>query len=300
MSLRNYLFPLRVALLLSSVAVSASAGPIKVMTFNVMCDFCGTSEENSRFQEKLSGVADTIRRHHPDLVSIQEIWSGSDIRKIEKLLHDEYVSIYANHLFMGYADPTLLVLKSRFKVLEQDGMWLGPRAPGFSFGWATTFPRRLEWVILEDLSDHLQFVFAGTHFDNRSVNKDPSTDLAIEKFKQFKLPLIFAGDTNLKPDHQAYLKMKQALRDTFLEVTNHPFFSNAPMVNADGCNVKKGPSFPECRVDHVLLSQNAPWKVKAWGVDIFRYFGNTAFLSDHRAVLVELEPVPAPSPAKSP
>lgn len=241
--------------LLGVMPPSASAGPLKVMTFNVMCDFCGTTAENGRFHEKLVGVADTIRRHNPDLISIQEIWSGSDIRQLEKLLGDDYVSAYASNIFIGYADPTLFVRKSRFKVIKHDGIWLGPKAPGFSFGWATTFPRRLEWVVLEDRSDQLRFIFSGTHFDNRAVNKDPSVDLVIEKFREFKFPLIFAGDTNLRPTYPAYAKMKLALRDTFLEVDSHPYFSNAPVLNVDGCNVKKAPSFPDCRVDHVLLSQ---------------------------------------------
>lgn len=280
--------------LLGLIASPVFAGPVKVMTFNVMCDFCGTSAENSRFREKLAGVADTIRRHNPDLVSIQEIWSGSDILELEKLLGDEYSSLYASNALFGYADPTLLVKKARFKVIERDGMWLGPRAPDFSFGWATTFPRRLEWAVLEDLSDRLQFIFSGTHFDNRSINKDPSVDLVIEKFKQFKLPLIFAADTNLKPSYPAYAKFRLALRDTFLEVGTHDYFSNTPVANSDACNLKKAPSFPECRVDHVLLSQDGPWKVVKWGVDTHRYFGKKDFLSDHRAVIVELAPSAPP------
>ncbi len=279
------------SILLTVASSSARAAPLKVMTFNVMCDFCGTHEENSRFREKLAGVADTIRRHHPDLISLQEIWSGSDIRSLEKQLGDEYSGIYANGLLLGYADPTLFVRKARFKVLDRDGIWLGPKAPGFSLGWATSFPRRLEWVELVDELDQKKFIFAGTHFDNRSVNKDPSVDLVIEKLRQVSLPVIFAGDTNLKPSYPGYEKMRSAFRDTFFEVKEHPYFSNASVTNADGCNVTKAPSFPECRVDHVLLSNGAPWKVTKWGVDTYRYFGNQAFLSDHRAVIVELESV---------
>lgn len=301
MSLRKVLQILKVITLSSLMVFAASsvfAGPVKVMTFNVMCDFCGTGAENRRFQEKLVGVVDTIRRHNPDLVSIQEIWSGFDIRKIDKLLGDEYIAIYASNFMFGYADPTLFVRKSRFKIFEHDGMWLGPRAPGFSFGWKTGFPRRVEWVELEDLTDGLHFIFAGTHFDNRSVNKDPSAELLIAHFREFKFPFIFAGDTNLKPDYPAYQKIKSVLRDTFFEVSTHPYFSNTAVTNADGCNLTKAPSFPECRVDHVLLSSNAPWKVKAWGVDTFRYFGKAAFLSDHRAIVVELESIPAPAPSE--
>jgi len=286
------------ALLLGLIANFAFAAPLKVMTFNVMCDFCGTLAENGRFRERLAGVADTIRRHNPDLISIQEIWSGSDIREIEKLLGDEYTSVYANSILVGYADPTLLIRKSRFKIIENDGMWLGPNSPDFSFGWVTTFPRRVEWVTLEDRSDQSRFIFSGAHFDNRAVNKDLSVDLVLEKFRQFTLPLVFAGDTNLRPAYPAYAKMKEALRDTFLEVPNHRYFSNTPVVNADGCNVQKAPSFPDCRVDHVLLSHGAPWKVKEWGVDTFRYFGNRSFLSDHRAVIVELESTLPSAPVK--
>ncbi len=270
-------------------SVAFAGEKLKILTFNVMCNFCGNKEQNARYEERLAGVADTILRHTPDLVSIQELWISSDVSKIGKLLNDQYEPVYANAFLLSYADPTLLIRKSRFKIIERDGIWFGPRSPGFSFGWKWSFPRRLEWVTLEDSTSKQRFIFAGAHLDNRFENKNPSVDQFIEKLSGLELPLIFAGDMNLWPALPAYEKIKSVFRDSYFESTEHPYFSNGASINTDACNLTKAPVFPDCRVDHVLLSKKAPWKVKAWGVDTYKYFGGTVFLSDHRAVIVELE-----------
>ena len=188
---------------------------------------------------------------------------------------------------VGYADPTLLVRKSRFRVGKTGGFWLGPNAPDFNFGWSIAYPRRVESVELEDRTTGIKFTFAGTHFDNNRKNKTPSAKLVVEEFIGGDYPVIFAGDSNLAPGTEGYATLAGGFRDTFTEVANHPYISNGPTENSDGCNLSKGSIFPACRIDHVLLSPNSPWRTKSWSVDTFRY--KRGFVSDHRAVVVELE-----------
>lgn len=273
----------------ASSVFAASPKDLKVLTLNVMCDFCSKDKERGSFEDRMVAVADTINRHDPDLVSLQEFRTRGQVMGLLARVREKYTPVFASSFLLNYPDPVLLVRESRFTVLSKDGFWLGPRSPNFDLGWKTSFPRRVEFAELQDSKSGGQLLFAGTHFDNNPRNREPSAVLVVRKFASTLLPLIFAGDTNLRPDREGYSLLAGAFRDTFLEVKSHPYVSNGPTTSVDGCNLDKGPDFPICRVDHVFLSKGSPWKTRKWSVDAFRYPGTNGFLSDHRAVVVELE-----------
>ena len=99
------------------------------------------------------------------------------------------------------------------------------------------------------------------------------------------------GTTLTEAAHTAGLAssahLSAAFRDTFTEVSEHPFIANGPTRNSDGCRLDPVLVFPDCRIDHVLLSPGAPWKTRSWSVDVFLY--PRGFASDHRAIVVDLE-----------
>ncbi len=274
----------------AALSASAAPGDLKVMTFNVMCEFCAKGRDSS-FSQRLTAVADTINRHNPDLISLQEIRTRGQVNELLSQVHEKYIPILAEDFLLSYADPTLLVREGRFTVANKDGFWLGPRSPSFGFGWKTSFPRRIEYVILDDTKGG-SFIFAGSHFDNNPRNREPSAELMVEHFAKSRIPVIFAGDTNLRPDRPGYAAMTIHFRDTFADVSTHAYVSNHPTVPTDGCNLEKAATFPECRVDHVLVSKSAPWKTESWSVDTFSYPAPVGMISDHRAVIVELRSDP--------
>ncbi len=263
---------------------------LKVMTFNIMCDFCAKGEAGGKFADRLVAVADTINRHDPDLVSLQELRTHGHVERLLALLHEKYTANFAEGFLLSYADPTLLVRTSRFTVVQKDGFWLGPHSPDFGLGWKkTSFPRRIEFVELTDDRSGKSLIFAGSHFDNNPRNRDPSAELLVKRFGGSAIPVIFAGDTNLRPDRPGYATLTAGFRDTFREVAAHPYVTNHPTVPTDGCNLEKAATFPGCRVDHVLLSKSAPWKTATWSVDTYTYPETKGMISDHRAVIVELK-----------
>jgi endonuclease/exonuclease/phosphatase family metal-dependent hydrolase len=277
-----------VCLLIIPVLARAKA-PLKLMNFNTMCVFCGDKEEYGTFEQRMAAVADTINRHDPDILSLQEFTRKSEVKHLLKNLKSKYEAIYYQGVGISFLDPVLLVKKNRFEVAKEESFWLGPN-PKLPLGWKTAFPRRLQWAEINDKERGESFVFVGSHFDNSSANKEPSAKLTNEYFKNFKLPVIFAGDTNLKPSTSGYTNLlNDVFVDTFPGVEAVTYVANGPYTINDGCNLSKDPLFPQCRVEHVLTSKNAPWVVKSWSLDVFRYNGYTGFVSDHRAVIVELE-----------
>ena len=270
----------------STAAASAASG-LRVMTFNVMCSICRNTAEIGPLSERMAGIADTINRHDPDLVSLQEFFTGARAKELGRRLAGDYEMVYATSRFLDYADPTLLVRKSRFVVLRSGGFWLGPNAPGFSFGWKLAIPRRVEWAELEDRATGLRFTFAGTHFDARGKNRNPSAALVVKTFLPTDTPLIFAGDSNLRPGTPGFNTLVASFRDTFTEVSEHPYLANGPTMNSDGCGLDPRLVFPDCRIDHVLLSPGAPWRTRSWSIDVHKYA--RGFISDHRAIVVDLD-----------
>lgn len=275
---------------------AADVAPVslRVMTFNTMCDFCGKAEEHGSFKKRLDAIADTIKRSDPDLISLQEIRTGGQAKEILARIPVKYVAIFPQNFFFSYPESLLLIRESRFEVGTTGGYWLGPRSPGLTFGWTWGIPRRVQFAEVKDRLNGADFIFVGAHFDNKTANREASARFLLEKFGKSDRPVIFAGDTNLRPDRAGYIALREKFRDTFTEVTVHPHIANGPTKPEDGCNMAKADTYPECRVDHVLVSKRAPWKTKSWRPDTYKYFGTKGFVSDHRAVVVDLEYSPLP------
>lgn len=281
---------IKVLLVFSLLAsFSSFAEPLKIVNFNTMCDFCGDKEKYGPFKERLKNMADTLNRHNPDLVSLQEFSNIRQVRKVVKQVKGNYQLVFANGILANYTDPVLMINKERFTVVDQGGFWLGPNKK-LPLGWTLKIPRRMQWARLLDKKTQSEFIFIGTHFDNSSENKTPSAQVINEFVKTKNLPVLFAGDTNIKTDHPGYsLLIGNELVDTFPGVDDVKFFANSPYDVHDACNKAKSPTFPECRIDHVLHTPNFPYEFKSWGVDVFRYNGSLGFVSDHRAVIVEFQ-----------
>ena len=103
------------------------------------------------------------------------------------------------------------------------------------------------------------------------------------------LPIIFAADTNLRPEMDGFKHLLTKFEDSFELKENFEMIRNSDTTIHDSCNLEKATIFPECRVDHVLLSKRHRWKVSNWAVDQFKYGKKHRFTSDHRAIFVDLE-----------
>lgn len=272
---------------------SAQAAQLKLMNFNTMCDLCKKKKEYGQWKERFENLVDTVKRHEPDLISFQEFRTRAQIEKMGRRLGNQYSIHYAKGFPLSYADPVLFVRKSRFIAKNAKGLWLGKRLPKFSFGWKFAIPRRMQWVTITDKTDGKEFLFIGTHFDNHGPNKLESSKFAAQFFEESAIPVIFAGDTNSNETSEGYAILKsRGMRDTFLEASQTDFIANQPYHPNDACGDNKASTFPNCRIDHVMVSPKFPMRVKKWAIDLFRYSKWNSWVSDHRAVVVEFDDQP--------
>jgi endonuclease/exonuclease/phosphatase family metal-dependent hydrolase len=255
----------------------------KIMTFNTMCDVCKGSDFLN-FNGRLDQITAVIKKHQPDIIALQEVRTTSQIKKI--LQGQPQYSSYSSDLYLfSYADPTIIYNHNKLEVLEKGQAWLGPNENKFSLGWKFSLPRQFLWIKFKDPNN--QFVFSTSHFDNRLENLVGSALLVNRFFKKIKTPYIFAADTNITLD---MLEYKILTKDVFINAfdVKETFEVLGEYKNdREICYTKKGKKFPECRVDHVLLSKKHKWDVHKFTIDATKSL-EKQFPSDHRAVITEI------------
>lgn len=260
----------------------AQAIDFSVMTFNTMCDFCHKEKED-RFKNRRGLIKQVIEDHKADLVALQEVRTGNQVKRFFKEL-PQYKLIYVKAFLVSYADPALAINTEKFEVLDDGHFWLGP-SDGFNLGWKIALPRQVIWAKIRSKQDQKEFIFASGHFDNRVENLLGASVKVNSFIKDQKLPVLFAGDTNLVPEFEGYSNLIGSELSNAFDLKEKFSVKGDPDVPEDFCYRRKGKSFPECRVDHVLLSKGDDWKVLDWMIDVRKLGDNKRFPSDHRAVI---------------
>lgn len=262
------------------------ASEIKVMTFNTMCDFCG-SKKYDEFSKRKNQIAKIISKHSADLISLQEIRTGSQAEEIFKD-KPQYKIYYSDSFLISYADPTLAINTTKFEVLEDGQFWLGPNNGKFSLGWKFALPRQVVWTKLKMKENGFEFYFIGSHFDNRVENMLGSAKQVNDFVKASKLPVIFAADTNSTSDFEGYKKLVGSeFKDSYNLFNEKRVIASTEHKNL--CYHRKGDIFPDCRVDHILLSNHINWKTLSWQVDTQTFGKEKRFPSDHRPVISTIQ-----------
>ncbi len=262
----------------------------KVMSFNTTCSSICEKGNYDKFKKRKHWIVDTINRHSPDLIGLQEVLTHKQLNWIQSQLADNYYLVYYRNLFIfRYADPAILFKTSKFDLDRLGGFWLGPKGYRFSLGWKRALPRRVQWTRLIDKESQKEFYFITSHFDNRKKNKENSAKVLLSAFQEVNIPIIFAADTNLKPETNGYNHLTGFFTDSFNIKENFTLIKNSETDIHHSCNIEKGEIFPDCRVDHVMLDRNHPWKVLNWTVDQFVYGVKQRFTSDHRALIVDIK-----------
>jgi len=275
-------------------APDAASSPtsVRVMTFNVLCSFCG-GEEYDPWSDRLAYFADLFARHDPDLIGLQELFTPDEVASI---LAD--TPGYGALFFEGtmgplmldfYPDATILYRTARFEVVESGFYWLSetPDEP-WSGGWAeTNLPRLAAWAHLRQVEDGRDLYFATTHFDNNPPNQDMSAPLFVARTGEWaaKMPAILTGDFNSQPADPAYATLVAAVGDPTLRNA----FDLAESWSVDH-NQAAEPSWdPVHRIDHIFVAGDAPWRVPWWVVDLHAYGPEGRYPSDHFAMVAEIE-----------
>lgn len=262
-------------------------GPWRVMSFNIMCSGC-RPEGFSDWDVRVPWIGDTMRRHDPDLLGVQELFSADEVAQIEAELQGAYTSIWfkkPDPMSLDYADAAIFYRSERFEELEHGFYWLSPHPDTpYSTGFdPPQLPRLVVWARLRALAEDAEFVFATTHFDNNSPSQELSAPLVLDRTASLaaSLPVILVGDFNSQPADQAYAILTGGVMGAGPHLDDT--FALAGAWRGDS-NLDPPPVWdPAQRIDHIFVA-GAPWQASDWVVDLWGYGPTMHATSDHYAI----------------
>ncbi|MFV8752069.1 endonuclease/exonuclease/phosphatase family protein [Nannocystaceae bacterium ST9] len=261
--------------------------PMVVMTFNVLCSFCDDTYDP--WLDRIAYIADTITRHSPDLVGLQELFTAEEVQQLLDL-SPGYSALFYSDDTSDYADATIWYRSDRYAVVDSGFYWLSP-APDlpFSVGFAQPqFPRLVAWAQLRELSTDAELLFVDTHFDNNSPSQELSAPLLLERTEAQAgtLPIVVVGDFNSRPDSTAYAILDQGVEGSGFSLTNSFDLAGEWSVES---NLDPAPDYdPSERIDHVWVA-GGTWTVPSWVVDTWVYGPDQKHTSDHFAITTQLQ-----------
>ena len=223
----------RLILLLFLLAVCSCSSktdskPVKVMTYKIHYwspDYEGKGRPPQSFRDardKAGGIvklfAQEIKRHNPDIISLQEARDSKKVAALAKELGMNYAFFPGGWKNKGWPEGIPGAILTRFKIVEsQDFPVKGYKKRPDNF-----FSRHLGRVLVDTgtekiavISAHVIPPYKGV-FDIRM--KEAATMVEIAKKDLAKgYSVIAMGDFNMRPDSKEYGVLKKSvLKDTFV------------------------------------------------------------------------------------
>jgi endonuclease/exonuclease/phosphatase family metal-dependent hydrolase len=279
----------------TKTAASKINESINVLTFNILWDKVTKGPTQWSFRKQ--SMVNLIKRHHPDLVGIQEGFVGQMDYLTKELKYayfgwgtDDGKSHLDNPGPRQSLNPIMYDQK-RFTVLEKGVFWYAdqPAAPGIFAGEDRHF-RNCVWGKFKERGSSVKtFYVFNTHFSLKDDMRQKQAMLLKSKIKEIAgedAEVIVAGDFNSDPVRDRSYSL---LTDTKSEMTltdskkicSSP--ATGPSFSGSGLMVKSRTSGTE--IDHIFvrnISSSAAYKV------IDDYEGDV-YPSDHFPVLAVLK-----------
>lgn len=271
---------------LSMASAAQNFGPavtqIRVMSYNLRC-LAPEDDFRDLWWFRRSHLADQIRKHDPDIIGMQEVYTSQGKYLSGKL--PEYAWFGPprdDGEKKGERNP-IFYKKDRFELIAQNTFWLSetPEVKG-SRSWDADCKRIITWGKFRDKSTGKIFFHFNTHFDHKGqVARDKSAAILLEKVKAIAgdAPAFVTGDFNTEPDSAPYQSITAYLSDSrkiSLAVPQGP--------ENTAWTFKRGVP-PDKRIDYVFVSKGMTVSVYS---ALEETYGKGRRPSDHIALLVDL------------
>jgi endonuclease/exonuclease/phosphatase family metal-dependent hydrolase len=284
----------------SRVDASAQEQPARdqanllVMSFNIRY---GSADDGPDSWDRRKDLAiDVLRRHHPDVVGLQEALRGQ-LDDIEAAL-PEY-----GEIGVGRDDgrtqgeySAILYRKDRLDVNESGTFWLSdtPETPG-SITWRNACPRLCTWARFVPQPPGTAFYMFNTHLDHVSqLSREKAVVLIAERIQKRRHPdpFVVTGDLNAAEDNPAvqYLKGKGELDVAWNGLSQNPLplVDTFRVLHSDDAEVGTFHSFKGTtsnpKIDYIFARPGT----KVLQAAIVRDRQGDRYPSDHFPVLAEL------------
>ncbi|KAJ6263151.1 hypothetical protein Dda_1711 [Drechslerella dactyloides] len=201
----------------------------------------------------------------------------------------------------GEASP-ILYQPSILTPLTNETTWLSPTPTVPSKGWDASSIRIVTHGIFRHTPTNTTLAFLSTHLDDQgSVARLHAAEMLISIIAEYRaqgLHVVLAGDFNSEPTQEAYRRMAASdsgVVDVRSRVTGGRVYGENNTYTGFGHDKD-----PESVIDFIFVDDEAPanatakgdgrkWKVNGYAVMPNKFADVGVFISDHRAVVADLE-----------
>ena len=231
---------------------------MKLVTFNIRCDFGQDGENNFCFRKPL--ILEKLRRERPDLICFQEV-----LPHVAAWLKEELTDCY-------------VIGCGRSETLEDEQLAVAYRKDRLNLIQMETFwPRTATEALFEDLSGRTVFRLVNTHLDHEFPEARAQGLVQIlQKLAQEALfpnaPAVITGDLNAEPGSPEMSALRTSPYRNVTAgtgVTYHGY----------------GRGDPPCAIDYILTRGFDCERVEKW-TDC----RDGVYLSDHYPVCAHIRP----------
>ncbi|AOR23676.1 endonuclease/exonuclease/phosphatase family protein [Clostridium taeniosporum] len=256
---------------------------MKVMTFNLRCDFF--LDFNNRWDTRKKLVFDIINKYNCDLIGTQEA--------TENMFKDIYNNIDTFNIIGNprskklFSERNDILVSKRHKIDNYKTFWLRDdyEKAGRS-RWYSMFPRICTTAVIE-LSNGKRIRICNSHLDclfyhARLYELKKIAEFIKKEQEKEELPLIIMGDFNSKPNSK--LIKEFANGDIFnkrliaVQDRNKELYNKATMGHFK--NKEKG-----AHIDYIFVSE----EFEIVDVEIVKYSVNGKYPSDHYPLMAEID-----------
>lgn len=214
---------------------------MKLVTFNIRCDFDQDGENSFRFRKPL--ILKKLKEEAPDIICFQEVLPHVAAWLRENLT-DYYVVGCGRSEELRDEQVAVAFRKDVLNLISMETFWLSPTpyAPASRYHAQSTCPRVCTEVLLEDLREQKVFRLFNLHLDHMGVEaRRLGLSQILEKARAAALfseaPVILAGDFNAEQDGE---EMRILAEDSSyinategIGVTYHGFLPEDPPESID-------------------------------------------------------------------
>ncbi len=186
----------------------SNAQSLKVMTYNIRYD--NPSDGANAWPNRIEKVTALIRKHHPDVLSVQEALHHQLLDLIRLLPDYSYTGVGRDDGKEKGEFSAILFRNSRFGLLMDSTFWLSetPDVPG-SKSWDAAITRIVTKAKFYDKELKTDFIVFNTHFDH--IGKEARLNsgahvagVVADSRNQVEIPVLVTGDFNCERTEEAY------------------------------------------------------------------------------------------------
>lgn len=249
---------------------------MKIVTFNIRCDYGQDGDNNFCFRKPM--ILKKLRQEQADIICFQEVLPHVAVW-LKTELPEYYVIGCGRSETLEDEQAAIAYRKDCMNLIQMETYWLSdtPFVPASRYPDQSECPRICTEAVFEELATKQVFRVVNTHLDHEGPEaREQGLRQILYKLEQAKLfaeaPVIITGDMNAEPDSRE-----------MAVITEYPFANLTKEIGITYHGYFR--SEPPCCIDYIFTKGFLCESIEKWEEE-----RDGVFLSDHYPVCAVLRP----------